>query len=409
LVFPGSGVSAQDRPARDGLVPAGPGSLPTAAEIESVMQELSAITGFPVKKRLAFEMVTREQVNRYLKDQIRHSVKPDEIRAEEITLKKFGFVPPDFDLKKNTIDLLTEQAAAFYDFHRKKLFISDWAAENMRDAALIHELGHALADQSFPLEKYLGPGNDDSEDSAARESVVEGQASWLMLEVAARRAGRTLKDPATAGELLKPDDTGSDDKQYPVFSNAPLYIRETLMFPYDEGERFQQAVFLRDGQNAFAEVFRKPPTTTSQILHPERYFAGTAGTTPELPKPAPHTKAFVSGAVGELDERILLRQYLDREAADTLAPKLKGAAYRIDESKPDRRMTLIYLSEWDDEAAASLYFDDYQKVLRGKWKQCQITSETPGRLAGKSEDGYFAVTRTGRRVLSREGFAQALD
>src|SRR4051812_955763 len=88
--------------------------LPTAAEINGILRELSDITGFQVRKQLPFESITRDQVNKYLKEQIRRSVKPDEIRAEETTLKKFGFVPPDFDLKQTTIDLLTEQAAAFY-------------------------------------------------------------------------------------------------------------------------------------------------------------------------------------------------------------------------------------------------------------------------------------------------------
>ena len=115
-----------------------PGSLPEAGEIESTLRELSLITGFQVRHQLPFQMVTRDDVNKFLNDKIKKSAKPGEIRAEEITLKKFGFVPADFDLKKNTIDLLTEQAAAFYDYDKKKLFISDWAAKNMRDAALVH-------------------------------------------------------------------------------------------------------------------------------------------------------------------------------------------------------------------------------------------------------------------------------
>ncbi len=390
--------------------PATPASLPTAAEINSVLRELSEITGFRIKRQLPFAMVSRDQVNHYLKDQIKRNVKPAETRAEEITLKKFGFVPPDFDLTKTTVDLLTEQAAAFYDFHRKKLFISDWAAQNMRQAAIVHELGHALADQNYSLEKFLGK-DDDSEGSLAREAVTEGQASWLMLEYAARRAGKSLKDPETARQYLKDDGSDSDagDKEYPVFSNAPLYIRSTLIFPYDEGERFQQAVFLKDGQKAFSEVFLKPPATTSQILHPARYFAKTPETSPALPKPAPHAKPFVEGSVGELDERILLRQYLDQTAADELGPKLKGGAYRIDESKKDHRMTLYYVSEWEDATAATRYFADYRKILQGKWKQFEPTKEDATHLAGHSEDGYFAVTLTGAQVLSKEGFAQPLE
>src|SRR5580698_7599163 len=195
--------------------------LPTAAEIDVVLKELAGITGFHVRKQLPFALITRDEVNQYLKEQIQQSVKPDEIRAEEVTLKKFGFAPPDFDLKKTTIDLLTEQAAAFYDFKRKKLFISDWAAANMRDVALVHELAHALADQNFPIQKFTNKGPDNSESSMAREAVVEGQASWLMLEVGARRNGRTLAEPQTAQEFLQTS-TDSPQGDYPVFNNAPL-------------------------------------------------------------------------------------------------------------------------------------------------------------------------------------------
>ena len=36
----------------------------------------------------------------------------------------------------------------------------------------------------------------------------------------------------------------------------------------------QQAVVLRDGQAAFGVLFTKPPVSTSQVLHPDRYVAG---------------------------------------------------------------------------------------------------------------------------------------
>ncbi len=388
--------------------PASPqAGLPTPAEIDSVMRELGDITGFRVVKRLPFQMVTKQEVNAFLSKQIRRSVRPSEIRAEEITLRKFGFVPSDFDLRKTTIDLLTEQAAAFYDFHRRKLFISDWANRSMRDEALSHELAHALADQNVSIGKFLAKGGDDSETSIARETVVEGQASWLMLELAARRDGRSLKDPETAAEFLR-DQTDTPDSNYPVFSGAPLYIRATLMFPYEQGEKFQQAVFLKQGSGAFRQVFEHPPTSTAQILHPERYFANVESTTPTLPKPERGAKTLIGGTLGELDHRVLLRQYVDSGTAAVLGPKLRGAAYRVDEVKKTGRMTLIYVSEWESPEAAAEYFRAYTRVVRGKWKSVEVSEEDAGKIQGKSEDGYFRVTVKGNSVLSLEGFAAKL-
>ena len=40
--------------------------LPTAAEINVVLRELSDITGFRIRKQLPFALITRDQVNQYL-------------------------------------------------------------------------------------------------------------------------------------------------------------------------------------------------------------------------------------------------------------------------------------------------------------------------------------------------------
>ena len=123
-----------------------------------------------------------------------------------------------------------------------------------------------------------------------------------------------------------------------MFNKAPLYLRKTLIFPYSEGGRFQQAVFLHDGAQAFASVFQKPPVSSAQIMHPMRYFENTSLQIPDLPKPLKHTKPFITGIMGELETRILIEQYAGADLAEQLGPKLKGASYRIDESKPDHRL-----------------------------------------------------------------------
>ena len=130
----------------------------------------------------------------FLKKRVKDVAAPEELRAEDLTLKKFGLVPQDFDLAKNTVDLLTEQAAAFYDYDKKKLFITETTPSETQEPVLAHELSHALADQSFNLAKFIRQGRKSDDGSAARLAVMEGQATWLMSELLARRAGRSLKD-----------------------------------------------------------------------------------------------------------------------------------------------------------------------------------------------------------------------
>jgi hypothetical protein len=380
--------------------------LPTKEEVQQTLGELSAITGFPVKHPVAFESITREQINRYLQDRIKEATKPAELRAEELTLKKFGFVPQSFDLRKNTIDLLTEQAAAFYDFHRKKLFISDWAQTSMRDVALIHELAHALADQSFSLEKFTRKVEEDSEKSLARQAVVEGQAMWLTSAVIARREGRPKEKSGS-------NDEAEPSGKFPVFDEAPLYIRENLIFPYSAGEQFQDAVYDKDHQAAFAQVFRDPPVSSQQVLHPDKYFAHIVPAVPELPKDPKGSRRFAEGVLGELDHSVLLRQYTTRDDADEVAPKLAGSQYRLLEGKRmgknARPILLEYVSQWSDPATARRFFHLYRKVLEGKWKTLRIASESDSLLTGEGDDGWFRVTTEGNLVQSREGWPTPVE
>ena len=82
---------------------AGTSKLPDAAEINSILHRLSDITGFRIRRQLPFQLITKDQINAYIKNQIKHTVRPKDIYAEELSLKKLGFVPADFDLRQTIL------------------------------------------------------------------------------------------------------------------------------------------------------------------------------------------------------------------------------------------------------------------------------------------------------------------
>ena len=61
---------------------------------------------------------------------------------------------------------------------------------------------------------------------------------------------------------------------------------------------------------------------------------------------------------------------------------------------------------WKDESAAAGYFEAWQRADRAKWKQVEATKQEADLFQGKSEDGYFRVTRKGSRITAEEGFAR---
>jgi hypothetical protein len=341
---------------------------------------------------------------------VKEVASPEEIRAEELALKKFGLVPPEFDLAGSTVDLLTEQAAAFYDYNKKKLFITDSTPSDTQEPVLVHELAHALADQNFNLARYIKQSRESDDGASARLAVMEGQASWLMAEYLARRGGQSLKEsPALVAMMSRM--TESSAGQFPIFERAPLYLRRTLVFPYTHGMLFQHAAVMKTGQDSFAEVFRRPPVSTQQILHPEKYFANVTPTTPALPEPPKERglKHLVGGTLGELEHAILLEQFGGRQLADELAPYWRGSRFELREDRRRDRLLLLYASEWGDDEAAARYFRFYREALRKKWRRMEIASETPQSVAGNGDDGGFMLRRNGAVVTSMEGLPAAVN
>jgi len=377
-------------------------------EANRIARELTGISGMQLKHQVPCDFITKDKINEFLRKRVKDVAKPEEIRAEELTLKKFGLVPQDFDLAGNTIDLLTEQAAAFYDYEKKKLFITETTSPDSQEPVLAHELSHALADQTFNLAKFIHQARKSDDGSTARLAVMEGQATWLMSEYLARKMGQSLKDsPALVAMMAKmTESTG----QYPVFDQSPLYLRNTLVFPYTKGMLFQNAIYERSGKDGFAEVFRRPPVSTQQILHPDKYFANVKPTDPDLPDvhlPRGY-KGLVGGSLGELEHGILLEQYTTKARADELAPHWRGSSFEVRENKKAGRAVLLYSVEWDTEAAARDYFDAYRQAMSKKWKSMKVTSDEPDAVTGSGDDGSFELRRKGALVTSVEGMDPAL-
>jgi hypothetical protein len=387
------------------------------AQTGDIARSLAEITGMKLLRPVPCAPITKDKINEFLQERLKET-KPSEIRAEELVLKKFGFVPQDFDLAKTTVDLLTEQAAAFYDYHRRKLFISESppatpaAPGEAQEMVLAHELSHALADQHFNLSKYIGKGRDDDEGSAARLAVMEGQATWLMSEYLARKLGQSLKtSPALVAMMSAMGESGAG--QFPVYESAPLYLRSTLVFPYTKGMLFQNALIERDGPDGFTEPFRRAPVSTQQIYHPEKYFSSEQPTTPALPAlpalPLPGGyKSLVKGSLGELDHAILMEQFAGKETAGQIAPHWRGSAFELRENKKAGRIVLLYAAEWDSEESARRYFAFYREALAKKWKKTSVDAETADSVTGSGDDGRFELRRAGATVTSVEGMPPAI-
>ena len=384
----------------------GAADAPVFAEIRVMTQRIEQITGWKAKRKVPAAMMNKRQLDTYLKARLTEDVKPEEIRAEQVTLRRLGFIGEQVDLKQSLLDVMNEQAAAFYDTRKKRLYLmeaaGDKGGEQMQETVLVHELSHALADQQHNLYRFMQQSGSSDDAHLARMAVLEGQATWLMSEYMATQNGSSLLGkPDLVAMMARASSTSSSE--FPALDAAPLYLQETFLFPYSQGMLFQSKVIEKLGKAGYSEVFKRPPSTTQQILHPELYLSNTKPLPLTLPPGKFIDPVLTDGTLGELDHQILLRQFKVPEWA-RIASGWAGCRYRVLEDKQHTHTTLIYTSHWQSGEAAQDFFDAYRKsILPVKLKQAAFRQDSESLATGKAADGYFRIERKGQEVTVLEG------
>jgi len=304
------------------------------------------------------------------------------------------------------VDLMSEQAAAVYDHKSKRMIIVQGAApDEMQEAVLVHELSHALADQHFDMHRFLDKGPRSDESEAARLAVVEGQAMWIMLEAMLNRRGQSLRKNSAVLELMLPAMREMAAAQYPVFGKSPLYLKESLLFPYSAGLKFQQAVLEKMDREAFAAVLRDPPRNTHQIIHSELYLAHEAPATVDPPELElrDKTKKMTTGDIGEMDVHVLFEQYGSKKEADELAPAWRAGRFELAEIKASKRPVLRWALLWDSPESARKAFALYLKAIEGKSQGLTWRQRGDSLAEGGNQYGGFRIRLEGAKTEGLEG------
>jgi len=314
------------------------------ALVDQLIKFSSEETGLPIKAEVKRQITDRATVENYLKEKFAEDESAKRMQRGEIVLKKFGMLDHDFALSPFLLQLLKEQIEAYYDFKTKTVFMLDWVDIEEQKPVLAHELTHALQDQHSDLTKWNDQTPSDvslnySEDTdhlardemdTARQAVVEGQATAVMMNYVLKPMGKSLvKNPEVmeaVGQQM--DGAGSS----PVLARAPLLLSESLLFPYRDGLSFEQDVWMDQGQAAaFTGALDQPPTSSWEILNPREYEQRHAPSVPLLPNIHPLLdplyKPYDIGQFGQLDLRILVQLFGGEQAARHLTPAWDGGIY----------------------------------------------------------------------------------
>jgi hypothetical protein len=327
-----------------------------------------------LKAPLQRGVLSRDEIGAKLKDRIGKEYTADEVRQEARVLKRLGLLPADVDYEKMLLDLLMEQVAGFYDPFANKLYIADWLPLELQRPAMAHEIEHALQDQHFDLKKFATPIKDDGDRQLGHSALVEGDATAVMLEFQAQSLGMPPDQlPELIAQMSKTLMSGAFGSSTPQFDKAPPFVKETLMFPYLTGLLFVESVRRTSPWPKVDEIFKSPPESTEQVMHPEKYVSKEHPTkiTPGPIAALGARKEVRRDVFGELVMKILFAtappppatavskkggsgEKLDVDVA-TLAEKAAagwGGDREVAYAEGDGPVTVVDLSTWDTEGDA---------------------------------------------------------
>ena len=445
---PGAGVSVQNQP--QGNDKSKSGDQPEEASritkqqakelfrsVDEILQFASNDTGLPIKRGVKRKLITRESVSKYISKRINDDKDTQRLERSQLVLEKFGLLPPGYDLHKQFLLLLGEQVAAYYEPKSRSVNMLDWVQPEIQKPVLAHELTHALQDQTVDLQKWPMAGEKDDkplpdqqeevveEAQAARQCVTEGQAMVVLFDYSLEPLDKNVVTAPEIVDAMRGQVAKSDDS--PVFTAAPMFLRESLMMPYTFGLDFVRTVLANKGKEAaFAGMLQNPPVDTRQVMQPETYLLQQVVQPPTVPDldrlVAPAYERFDFGAMGEFDVYLLARQYGGADEPKKMYPHWRGGYYFAahDKAAPKDQIAMLYFSRWDSPEVARKFRDLYASYLAKRYKWAKETSAEPATAVGASaaadqepspavrtfatDEGKVSLEVRGNDLLILEGF-----
>lgn len=319
------------------------GSTPSA--VAEVQQQVQEIRGLALLRPVPVEAVTPTELRRGIRQLVVQTLPADMYRRRSLAWQTIGAVPIGTDL----VEVFTESSGAgVIGYYVPQIgllrFIGTPTPSPDERFTLAHELTHAIDDQHFDLTRFdRAFGNCRDDQALAYQSLVEGNAMYFMRVWALRFLSPIERFGVSLKAIAEPHGT---------VRGVPNFLRDGA-FPYLGGLKFVQALIRRGGVGDIDEVFRHPPVSTEQILHPKKYPKDRPRRV-EIPDYGPALgkgwKDLDVEEVGEEWLRSLLGLRLTTSSAEIAGEGWDGGLYRAWSHGKD--VAVVMTTVWDSRGEA---------------------------------------------------------
>ncbi len=357
---PSAAPSAGDTPSAgpsSGSSPATTGPAASAgndALFSSIEQQVQQIRQLSQKTPVARKILDEAQLSALITAEFDKDNPPAQVAANELLLKSFGLLPAGASLKDLDVQLLSSQVAGLYDPDTKTM---DVVSKNgqlgpIEQITYAHEFDHALQDQNFGLAKLGLDDTSNSDRALARLSLPEGDATLLMTQWA--------ETHLTTVQLLQLATEANDPSQTAILAAMPDDLKETLLFPYEQGLAWVNGMQVSGGWAAVDAAYADPPDSTEQILHPDKWASHEKPIAVAIPanlasKLGPGWTMPLTDTFGELQFRVWLEQVGKLPVGTAEAAAAGWGGDRLALVQNGSKFGIALITKWDTASDAAQF------------------------------------------------------
>ncbi len=298
-----------------------------------------------------------------------------EVVNQSWVIENWGKAYADFDeicIEENIYKALfmISQGVSLYDvklewtgsFHAAKWQGKIYVVEEKFDvtnefkakSTFVHELTHIMQ------ESYSLPERTTFDGAKALTSLKEGDATFM---------ADTFKNHGVIPASLSVTADGETSLSVPLvlmFSDEvqpslPPTIDDLNRFPYRYGVKFVEALYKQGGWDAVDEAYANPPTTTEQIMHPEKYFAQEDALTVEAASVTGDWNLTKTERFGEYFIFVMLDKWISETEAETAAEGWGGDNFTYYER--DDNFLFTWNIVWDSKDDANEFYLAFQNLM----------------------------------------------
>lgn len=336
-------------------------------QIERTTQQIRGLSALrPVRVVLAPDKQFNTAVNR----EMRRLSPESDIQTGQREDVLLGFLNKGQSLHKILFQNQTSQVIGLYDRHQKVLYVRNHGnvALGVERWSIAHEYTHALQDQHYNLRRLMpdNPGSYRNTDAiGARHALTEGDA--VLTQLLYRQKTYTARE---VRELA------SYEAHFPV-QPLPRALEREFEFPYTTAVQFVEGLYTAGGMSRVDAAYRRLPTSTYEIMHPNAYVSGWRPVSVAL-----HGARGFSGwkradddVFGAEGYQVLLWQYQPEKTANAISASYRGDRYIFLER--GHQDAMLFKSVWKGPAAARAARDALLRGLRVRFKHLSVASHSP--------------------------------